>query len=48
MVDEKKPKPASVPKKEGKTAVQISKKGGEKKPKDTRRPAIKRRKIEKK
>jgi small subunit ribosomal protein S1 len=49
MVDEKKPKPASVPKKEGRTAAQISKKGGEKKPKDTRkRPAVRRRKIEKK
>ena len=48
MVDEKKPKPASVPKKEGKTAAQIYKKGGEKKPRDTKRPAIRRRKIEKK
>jgi small subunit ribosomal protein S1 len=49
MVDEKKPKPASVPKREQRTAGQISKKGGEKKAIDTRkRPAIRRRKIEKK
>ncbi len=55
MVEEKKSKPASVPKKKDKaetksgTVAQISKKGGEKKAKSTKKaPAVKRRKITKK
>jgi len=55
MVEKRKSKPASVPKKKDKaepksgTAAQISKKGGERKAKSTtKRPVVKRRKIAKK